>query len=322
MAVIKGDYGAVYSLTFNVFIPQIRSFFLDITHEGETYVASNTKCGTGVIGDKVKGRGSFFCFGSAPLVNQMPGDELLVQFYLGPDDGKPFDGTNLGTGTTIQTLILIDSLQINWNFETGEPISYVTTFIVIDDPGIVEDQDEFEAGVPLQDVSPVDIVSTCDTKVEIADRNATEFFEYTDLTRASLTITNDVHTFVFSKASIGSSPNTSCGQDGIPGATNFKLQLDRQNTQIERPNPGYLMFSAPSHIIKLYTGPVEHWLLKRCRFIGPSNIRGNVETGEIVGFTDNFIMQAWEPLSTLPPPDDEIGEILKPGELTGAGWWP
>ncbi len=276
-------------------VSSVRQWILNENRSTIKYQASNTQCASGRLKGKFAWSGSYSAYGSVPFV--MPREKGFFEGYTAPDD-RAVDML----GTIYGGNIIVDSVEIAWNWETQEPIAHVVNFSGegplaqgLSDPQIV-------------DASEIDLDDVCPAKVEIAtDIAAPVFDELSNITKATLSISADNKPFTNS--------STACAEAFSRGAIDWTLSIDRQSTIWLTDDTPHALLSGNDYQIRLYDSATTFWLLKYGILKDHTNIEVDIENDSIVGYTKNFEMQAF---GGTPPPKT-IGLIAFPNTNE---WWP
>lgn len=281
MSVLTGTFGIVDNIS------SVRQFTINQARTTQTYRASNTDGATGRSSGIFGWNGSYTAYGVDPQV--MPRDTTVFSGYLSPDSGV-FGGV----GTVATGSVLVDSVAITWNWETGEYMSHVVNFQGL---GALTFN---EAAVALADSTSLPVVDVCPTQIGILPAVGGVEAVLSDVTSATLTISAANQKYV--------SSSTNCTENAVKGSIDWTLSINRLSTTFSD------VVSGTDYRIKIYEGVTDHWHLEWGIFKDYTNIVTDIEGATLIGYTMNFEMQAFNA--------GVKGEILKPGELTGAGWWP
>ena len=305
MAVIKGDLGSIHNPNSLAQFSSVTGYTISENRSTQEYKASNTAGATGRLKGLYGWGGTYSALGALP--EGLPRDLRTCKFYLGPDSGV-FEGI----GTVLTGQIIIDSVDITWDWENQVPIRHNVNFTgtglitfgedVDPNPGITGDADD------LIDRTAVALDDVCPTKIEIAQAITPVFLELTNITSATLTLT--------ANNTQNANSSTNCAQTSIPGGIDWSLAINRQESSffIDPPTDTLESISGDDYQLRLYTDAALFWLLKFGIMKDHTNIQGSIEDSNIVGYTMNYQMQAFDSAPTPNP-----GEIILPGPTN---WWP
>ncbi len=303
MAVIKGDLGSIHNPNSLDQWSSVTGFTISENRQTQEYKASNTAGATGRLKGLYGWGGTYSALGS--LAESLPRDLRTCKFYLGPDDAI-FEGL----GTVLTGQIIIDSVDITWDFENQTPIRHNVNFTGI---GLItfEESVDPNPGAPgdindLIDRTAVALDDVCPTKIEVATAITPVFATLTDITSATLTLTAD--------NTQNANSSTNCAQTSIAGGIDWSLAINRQQSSffIDPPADTLESISGDDYQIRLYKDAALFWLLKFGIMKDHTNIQGSIEDSGIVGYTMNYQMQAFDTAGTP-------GEIILPGPVN---WWP
>lgn len=276
MGVTAGKFGVINGVT------GVRQWSINETQATNKVVASHTAGGTARSQGIDSWTGSFNAFGALPI--WLPGDLVSFTGYCGPSSG-----VYGSVGETRVGQILVNSVVITWNFQTGELISHVVNFeghlALTTGTGTFLDSATPEFP-PLCGVQVSTFVSPTRTPIE-------------NITQATFTITATNTAYVNS--------STLCQTGRKPGPVDWTLALVIQ--QPEKP-----LDIGSNHIFHLGVDPAvanDVWELKWGMVKEYTNLTVNRETGEIMSQTMNVEMNGYV--------DDTLGHILKPD---GTTYWP
>ncbi len=300
MAVIKGDLGSIHNADTPAEFSSITGFSVSENRATQEYKASNTAGATGRLKGLYGWSGTYSALGAVP--EALPRDIRNVIFYLGPDDG-----VFQGAGTTLTGQIIIDSVDITWDWENQVPIRHNVNFTGIGLITYIEAVDP--TGAPnLIDTSAVALVEVCPTFIEASLPDGAAFKTLTNITSAVLTLSAD--------NTQNANSSTNCAQTSIPGGIDWGLVANRQETSffVDPPAKTLVNTSGNDYQIKVYTTDALFYLLKWGILKDHTNIQGSIEDGNIVGYSMNYQMQAFD--QTAP---GTIGQLDLPGSVE---WWP
>lgn len=288
MGVISGKFGVVNG------VDTVRNWSIEDAHDVKTYVASNTKFGTGRKTSVESWSGSFSPYGHTPV--WMPGDDFSFVGYTGPDSQLPG-----GTGLRYSGTARVGQVTVNWGWQGGEIINHQTNF-----SGHLA-LTATAAGAAVSDLVVPRVPTVIGTKIDYStDGNV--WTEWTNLLSATLTLTCALQAFVNSSTVVSGRLWT--GQR--PGPLDWTLAVNEQDNRRSLFAKGDVLY------LRLYVTASLYWELKWAKVINFTGLTVDQETGAIMQQTVNFGMDAFDPTQTTYDPDS-IGHVLMPG---GAQWWP
>jgi hypothetical protein len=282
---MSGQHGAV---SFKgAPLSTIRNWQTSITSELKTFVASNTKGGTGRRPGIFDWNGTFGQYGGVPVA--LPGDAGAFIGYPGPEDG--IVGSS---GPCAEGPAMIQQLSTTWNWVTDEIVSTVYNMVgtgpLIANSALVQDAStpnttRSSACAPWQ-FTPVGgaVQSPC-------------------IQQATLNVL--VNLKEFANSCTGGFKSRTTGVIDW----NLSLTLDEADvTKLVGMTPG--VFCA----IKAFVNPTLFWQLNYGLIGDFSNYNVNIETGDIITYNVNFSM-ASDNGAAVPV----AGAITAPG---GVAYWP
>ena len=286
MGVHSGKFGTIDGIN------TVRQWSINDAGETKPYVASNTLGGTGRRRGNEDWSGTANCYGCRPPV--MPGDPLAFVGYTAPSDDV--EGSN---GARYSGDAMVNQVAISWNWEAGDPLSYVLNFegngVLSGAPG---------AAVPdatFPDV-PVIIGRPMLWGAVDAAPGSSEYEELDDVQSASLTITTANPSYVNS--------STSGGTRRKAGNVDWTLAITMHNEGgIDLP------FSKGDLIGVLLPSGVddEYWDLRWGIVKDFTGITVDREGGAIISATINIEMAGFD------HDNEEVGHIIDPD---GNSYWP
>lgn len=277
MGVHSGRFGAVNGIS------TVRNWSITDDMTNPAYKASNTAAGTGRISGIEMWTGSFGIYGAIPPV--MPGEIFTFAGYSAPDDDAV--GSD---GTTAEGSAIVDSLAINFNFQTGDIISQVINFS--GHLGLTwTDADDV-----LTDSSAPDVPPICGCKVDYSS-NGSDFSTLSDILQATLTITAANQAYVNS--------STGCTTGRKPGPIDWTAAITRQST-------AKTLTKGADYVWRFYTDSNSYYQMKWGKVKNFSNFNVDIESGKIVDHVINLEMNGFVGGTT--------GTITVPD--AGSAWWP
>ena len=256
-------------------------------------VASNTKAGKKRLPGPKSWTGSYEQFGGIPASSMMPGSMISFSGYEAPDND-----TVGGTGVTLSGQAMIERLSVTWNWGTGDVLKMASEFLGHLGLSYADGQAAiFDSAVP--NFPSTKQLPTPTVQVN----NAGGYVNWPNLTTLTLTISNEVQSYV----------NSSTG--GLTGrlAGIFDAEVSATEQEVLRS-----LFDLDNIIeFKL---PVDatftnFWIIRFGKVKEFTNIRMDRETGAIISRNVTIPWTAY---------DDEnpevVGQIRLPGQVTD--WWP
>jgi len=274
MGVFTGQLGAVNGMT------NVRNWTIEEVSDPKSLASSATRRGMMRKAGIKSWTGSISLYGGKPP--SMPGD---ISSFVGYRNSTT-DVRNT-TGIRSSGSIIIDSVQISWNWNTAEIISQVLNFS--GDGALVH-----ASGLGVIDATVGVAETPLGTNVMI------DSAILPDVLTAQLTIN------VANQAFVSSSTSGWTGRKrGAP--FDFQLAITQYNESGLAPvNIG------SDCIVNLYTNASQFWILKWCQLQSITGVTVDIESAAIIQQTLNFNMQGIS-ASTL-------GQIRLPGEVSD--WWP
>jgi hypothetical protein len=257
-------------------------------------VASNTAFGTARRPGVEEWSGSYQPYGYAPPSGQMPGDSISFIGYMAPDNDQG------GVGEEYSGTAMLKQLAVNWNWASGEIISFQTDF------------DGHLALTPTPATGP-----HLDSSVPSFPQIGGTFFSYatvspwtsyttwTDLVSATWTLKNNVQPYVNSSTWLGTPGRFWTGRK--QGIYDWTLAVTEQNVDRARFKKGDQL------ALRLYVTQSLYWELWWGMVRDFTNIVVDRKTGKIITQTINIDMQVSDVTAGT------LGHILKPD---GTTWWP
>ena len=286
MGVHSGKFGVVNGQT------TVRDWSIVDTMSPNTYYASNTKFMPGRVIGAESWSGSFNWYGHTPTT--MPGEFFSFSGYTAPDDDV--DGAGLlYTGTAI-----VESISIAWDWTSGQIIQGSTNF-----QGHLALTTNASGAQP-SDLTLPTVPSSVGTHFEVGDLGGS-VEEWDGLTNATLTITNQVKSYVNSSSAVGGRLWT--GQK----AGNYDLTLSATEQDVTRA----LFDKGDMLIAHLYVTDSLYWDLEWLFVQDFGGISVNRESGDIIEQTINFGFSGWD--TTAGSYAAGTGHIILPDSTE---WWP
>lgn len=270
----SGKYGMVNGQT------AVRNWNLTRTTSPPKGVHSGTKGGPSRKPGVKDWSGNFGCYGAVPVV--MPGGLFTFIGFTAPDSGPPTGDGVAWTGPAI-----VDSMQLDWNWETGDILAH---------------QINFSSNGAMTKSSASNYVDSTVTELQettgLNAINATSNSPITicNITTASLQITADNQSFVNS---------CTAGQtQRRPGNIDATLSLTIQDT-----DPTQMGCDLSDDVIFQMNVTIsdspDYYLLQWMHFANFSNLVVDRESGAIISFQANFEMNLIV--------DGAMGAIVLPG---------
>lgn len=292
MSAHSGKFGVVNGAS------TVRNWTLNDVSTPQRFVASNTKEGSGRVAGVRDWTGNYASYGGKPVV--MPGEYFAWQGYTAPDDdisGNP--------GTVYSGTAIVESILVNWNWQTGEIINHVVNF---GGHGALAADD---ATVAIADATFPDAPEICGRKLlycplagcgSVGSQSDCNL-EWPQIVSIALTISSDVVTSVNS--------STDCWTERFAGPIDWTAAIVEEETQREG-LPGIDVGLDVE--LCIFVKPTEHWHLKWGHVRDFSGITIDMETGAITSRTVNLDMNGFDQVGQA------VGLITQPGEVTD--WWP
>lgn len=293
MSVHSGKWGVVNGAS------TVRNWSINDTHTPQTYVASNTRFGTGRRRGIEDWNGNYAFYGHTPPV--MPGETFTFLGYTAPDDDVSGNG-NRYTGSA-----LVENVQINWNWQGGEILNGVVNF-----QGNLALTHE-ESGADIDDLTVPTVPPIADTRIMYLQDG---FWKSWDtLVSANLTITSALQTYVNSGTIVidGSTKRIWTGRKC--GPIDWSLQVTDQDVQ--RSN----LFTKGEIVgIRLYVSVTQYWQLMWGQVQEFTGITVDRETGAIIQKTVPINASMMDPDAGTY--DASVGSIRRPADSASNPWWP
>lgn len=282
MGVFTGDLGAITGIS------NVRNWTIEDNSDAKVVVSSATRRGTARKGGIRSWNGSVSIYGCDPAY--MPGDIFAFVGYRAPTTGVR--GTN---GIRSSGNVIVDSVQMNWNWNTNDVLNTVINF---SGSGPLVHAD----GAAVLDATIFDEPTPCGTTVRWAlpaELDVAESTVLPDVVSAQLNITRANLAVV--------SSSTACWTERKPGpAIDFTLAI----TQYNQTGLGPVALKEDA-TIWLPSSAIEDWELAWAHLTGITGVTVDNETGAVIQQTLNFAMQATY--------NGTIGHIERPGAVA---WWP
>jgi hypothetical protein len=275
MSVASGIFSAVNGKGM------VRTWQVSKTSSPKKGVASNT------LGGPLRRRGvkdwtgNYSAYGGQPQV--MPGSSFAFVGYTAPTSGVEGENGDTYSGTAI-----VDSVVINWNFETGDLISHVVNFS--------GDGPLTEGTGAVTDITQPDAQECIDISPELEDGT-----EIPNITTVALTISAENKNYVNS--------STAGWNKRKRGNMDCTLTMGVHNTNFD----DFVAELGDDLRLKLFVSATAFWDLKWMHFKDVSNITASREDAAITGFTANFEFNGFPDVDPL-----ETGLIALPDETV---WW-
>lgn len=273
MGIYTGKYAVVDGVS------TLRNWSISAPQDVKGYVASNTRSGTGRRKGNSDWTGSYGAYGAVPVF--MPGQAGAFSGYAAND--KIYGGD-----------IVVDSVNINWNYESADPLAHVVNF---GGDGALE-----QSSGSLEDASFPDVPEIVGLPFEIMLAGGSASWEPVCVTQVGLSLSMP------SKSYVNSCTDGWTGR--LPGAAlDWSASLTTQNEDFES-----LPFGRGDLIgLRLYTTDSEYYELLWGIVGGFTNFNVNRETGEIISMTIPISMAGFD------HDEEEVGHILLPD---GSTYWP
>jgi hypothetical protein len=286
MGLHSGKFGRVNG------VDSMRQWTINETERQPKAVASNTLLGTARRRGVRSWTGSFQAYGEKPVSMCMPGTVFAFSGYGAPDNDLAG-----GTGLLYEGDAIVDSVEVRWNWQNGEILSYTVNF-----SGHLELDKTASGADPGDAVSP-NLPIVGGTKIQYAMYDLGVYTTLANLTDARLTISSQNNDYVNSSTYV--SPTLWTGRSG--GPIDWTLAITQQD--VDRAAP---MFDIGDFVnLRLFTDASLYWQLKYGIVRDFSGITVNRESGEIIRRTINIDMNGYY--------GSNHGEIKFPG---GTQWWP
>jgi len=247
---VSGRYGMVNGQT------AVRKWNANFVSAPKKYVHSGTKAGPGRRRGIQDWNGGFDCYGHTPSL--LPGVEFTFQGFTAPTTGVV--GTN---GSVYSGPAIVDSLQMSWNWETGDILSHAISFsgrgAWSKTLGHYEDTSDED---PTQEC--IDLTITADGET------------IPNVTQATMNLSSENKTY------INSSTGGNTGRKA--GVIDCTIGVTVQNTHFD----DFVLTIGDYIEIALGVGDAGEWIFSKMHLKDFSGIETNIETGDIIKFTANF----------------------------------
>jgi hypothetical protein len=282
VGVHSGKYGA--AKTNSDAIAATRNWSINESAANTPFVASNTKGGTGRADGVTDWSGSYNAFGGIPAV--LPGEVFDFMGYTAPD--SDIEGEN---GVCIGGEAIVDSIAIQWAWDSGQIISHTVNFSAVGEleitDDVIEDDNEVEVVSSLQGAKVV--------FVGIGGSGSGDD-EVCNILNATLNLLAANQTF-----------NNSCTGGNTSrkaGVKDWNLALSLQDNS----RAGLVLKQDVE--IQLYIDEENYWHLQWGKIRDFTGLTVDVETGAIISQTINIDMNGFV--------DGEVGVV----EVGDTQWWP
>lgn len=260
----------------------VRNWQINNTSTPAKYVASNTKGAPGRNPGPKDWTGSFSAYGGEPAV--LPGEKFSFVGYTAPTD-KALGGV----GITYEGTAVVDSVVVNWNWESGENVNYVVNFsgdgALTRGTGSHTDDSEVE----VHGTTGLAVALDGDAAICVAT--------------ATLTLNASNSAYVNSCTS---------GWNGREsGVLDAMLSLTIHARDLEAIDSGADI--GDYFALRLYVNDADYWLLKWMQLKDQTGLTVDIETGAVISYTAAFEFSAFEAGGGTP------GQLLLP---SGAALWP
>jgi len=261
------------------------------------YRASNTLGGTGREEGIYDYSGSAEGYGGVPPV--MPSEYFNFLGFTAPTTGaRATAGVTKAANNAI-----CQEVTINWSWVTGELLNWAMSFAAGEPLGITEGSaSTVDAVLPIPEI-------VCGTKVTLTVGNTV----WPNIVTASLTIRANNPSYVNS---------STAGKTGRrPGIIDFSCAITEENNA----EGGSLVASTclstavgGNNILRLWVDNTDYWDLYWAHLVDISDLRVDMDTGDIIRQTNNFAMAGFN------IEEGQNGRIGRPGEDGGSNpwWWP
>lgn len=269
MAVVGGKYSVVNG------IGGMRQWSLSETSAPKKAIASNTRGGPARRPGIEDWSGNVQAYGGLP--SAVPGAAFEFAGYCGPTSGV--EGTN---GDVYSGTAIVDSVVINWNYESGDIISHVINFS--SNGGLNK-----LTGI-YTDVTEPDFISASELASIEADGE-----EICRVTTMVLTLMAENKSYINSC--------TDGGTRRLPGNFDATLAIGMQDTNLEE----FIASIGDSLEMQLPIDATRFWLLRWMLLKDFSGLSVNRESGDVIGFTANFEFNGFV--------DGDAGAVVTPDEV-------
>ena len=285
MGVLSGKFGAVNGVS------TVSNWTITDTMTLTEGTASNT------LGGKARRKGihdwsgSFSGMGGIPPV--LPSNFFTFAGYTAPDNGVS------GTGLVYTAPAIVESVTINWNWESGEIINW-TVNMASDGPAV-------GAAGDITDLSVPDLPETCGTKIGYIDGDTGNGTgadtEWINLLSATLNISAANPTFVNSSTIFGGQ----CWTRRRAGVIDWNVSVTEQDNDRTKFDKGDDLF------LRLYINATQYWNLAFAKLREFTGLTVDRQSGAILSQTLNFDMNSNRDT------DGNTGFVVRPSGFT---YWP
>lgn len=259
MSTISGALGAVNG------VHTVQNWSIDSEADLQSYVASNTKGGTGRMNGNKRWRGTYKALGHTPV--QLPGAAITFTGTI--------DNVKGATGAAI-----VEQCEITINIESGEIINYTTTF-------------GSDGALSLGNAAATDTVvpnppSSIGCKVELGTVAASPVFtELADVRTITITLTSAPSTYV------------SSGTAGIE--RRYKGPYDVQlSIAVYCDDFSTVPQENTINQVRCYVDGTTYWDFKWIRWSGISGMLVDPSTHAVIGCTVNGAMNGYTNVAATP----------------------
>lgn len=266
-------------------VTDVMNWSVSETSEPVEAVTSATKGGRRRSSGIKDATGSFT--GKSGLPPVKPFQLFAFKGYSAPDD--EIYGSD---GITVEGNIYAGSITVNMNFSASEDVNYGIDF-------------SFDQGFQIltgfyEDTGPPLEASICPCKIEYGDLGAETEIEH--ISSATLTFTIDLLEYINS--------STDCKTGRKPGPLDWTLDIVLDDNT--RPVP-----IQADERLKVWINTTQFFVLEFGHLASYTDFNHNIETGEIIQQTMNWMMQSYKQsdLTTLGAiywPDDAVNPIWPP----------
>lgn len=249
------------------------------------WVASGSKQGASRVAGPRDWSGTYDAYGFLPA--RMPGDAFT---FTGS-----FDATNGWTGPAI-----VDSVTINWNHETGDPISHTVAF---SSNGAVTLGAAAATDVTVPEAPPS---VGCILKAATPDPGV--YAEILDIRSATLTITRENTPYSSSSTVDGGEARTK----RVAGPWDFTFSYS-----LYEGDPALLIEPNAVRQFQVFVNATLFWELKWARAVDLSDVEVDHETGALIGATQNFEMEGFTDVAGT-----QTEGFIKTPEVSPVTVWP
>lgn len=278
-SVISGKGGAIDG------VGTVRKWTLSASAAVTQWVASGSKQGSSRVAGAEDWSATYDAYGHTPA--HLPGDSFTFS--------GSYDGTNGWTGPG-----KVESVTLNWNHETGEPISHTVAF---SSNGAIT-----LGAVAATDATTPEMFPCVGCIIKASDPLVSpSFTEIEDIQSATLTITRALKAY-------SSSGTVDSGRLRTKRVTGGPWDFTFSYSQLEG-DPALLFESNTVKHFQVFINDTLYWELKWARATELSGIETDYETGELIGATQNWEMEGWTDVEG----SQAEGKIAAPAPTT---WWP